>query len=187
KIDREDFLRKQRTFDNGSIPHQIHLQEMNAILRHQGEYYSFLKENKDKIEQILTFRIPYYVGPLARGNRDFAWLTRNSDEAIRPWNFEEMVDKASSAEETFTVYNELTKVKYIAEGMKDYQFLDSGQKKKIVNQLFKEKRKVTEKDIIHYLHNVDGYDGIELKGIEKHFNSSLSTYHDLLKIIKDKE
>ncbi|KJQ63371.1 CRISPR-associated endonuclease Cas9/Csn1 [Streptococcus gordonii] len=213
KIEREDFLRKQRTFDNGSIPHQIHLQEMNAILRRQGEYYPFLKDNKEKIEKILTFRIPYYVGPLARGNRDFAWLTRNSDEAIRPWNFEEIVDKASSAEdfinkmtnydlylpeekvlpkhsllyETFAVYNELTKVKFIAEGLRDYQFLDSGQKKQIVNQLFKENRKVTEKDIIHYLHNVDGYDGIELKGIEKQFNASLSTYHDLLKIIKDKE
>ena len=213
KIDREDFLRKQRTFDNGSIPHQIHLQEMNAILRRQGEHYPFLKENKEKIEKILTFRIPYYVGPLARGNRDFAWLTRNSGQAIRPWNFEEIVDKASSAEdfinkmtnydlylpeekvlpkhsllyETFAVYNELTKVKFIAEGLRDYQFLDSGQKKQIVNQLFKEKRKVTEKDIIHYLHTVDGYDGIELKGIEKQFNASLSTYHDLLKIIKDKE
>lgn len=213
KIEREDFLRKQRTFDNGSIPHQIHLQEMNAILRRQGEHYPFLKENKEKIEKILTFRIPYYVGPLARGNCDFAWLTRNSDQAIRPWNFEEIVDKASSAEdfinkmtnydlylpeekvlpkhsllyETFAVYNELTKVKFIAEGLRDYQFLDSGQKKQIVNQLFKEKRKVTEKDIIHYLHTVDGYDGIELKGIEKQFNASLSTYHDLLKIIKDKE
>ncbi|MGS4844612.1 type II CRISPR RNA-guided endonuclease Cas9 [Streptococcus sp. W151] len=213
KIEREDFLRKQRTFDNGSIPHQIHLQEMNAIIRHQGEYYPFLKENKEKIERILTFRIPYYVGPLARGNRDFAWLTRNSDEAIRPWNFEEMVDKASSAEdfinkmtnydlylpeekvlpkhsllyEKFAVYNELTKVKYIAEGLRDYQFLDSGQKKKIVNQIFKDKRKVTEKDILHYLHNIDGYDGIELKGIEKQFNASLSTYHDLIKIIKNKE
>ena len=213
KIEREDFLRKQRTFDNGSIPHQIHLQEMNAILRRQGEHYPFLKENKEKIEKILTFRIPYYVGPLARGNRDFAWLTRNSDQAIRPWNFEEIVDQASSAEdfinkmtsydlylpeekvlpkhsllyETFAVYNELTKVKFIAEGLRDYQFLDSGQKKQIVNQLFKEKRKVTEKDIIQYLHNVDGYDGIELKGIEKQFNASLSTYHDLLKIIKDKE
>lgn len=213
KIEREDFLRKQRTFDNGSIPHQIHLQEMNAILCRQGEHYPFLKENKEKIEKILTFRIPYYVGPLARGNRDFAWLTRNSDQAIRPWNFEEIVDKASSAEdfinkmtnydlylpeekvlpkhsllyETFAVYNELTKVKFIAEGLRDYQFLDSGQKKQIVNQLFKEKRKVTEKDIIHYLHTVDGYDGIELKGIEKQFNASLSTYHDLLKIIKDKE
>ena len=213
KIEREDFLRKQRTFDNGSIPHQIHLQEMNAILRRQGEHYPFLKENREKIEKILTFRIPYYVGPLASGNSDFAWLTRNSDQAIRPWNFEEIVDKASSAEdfinkmtnydlylpeekvlpkhsllyETFAVYNELTKVKFIAEGLRDYQFLDSVQKKQIVNQLFKEKRKVTEKDIIHYLHNVDGYDGIELKGIEKQFNASLSTYHDLLKIIKDKE
>ena len=213
KIEREDFLRKQRTFDNGSIPHQIHLQEMNAILRRQGEHYPFLKDNKEKIEKILTFRIPYYVGPLARGNRDFAWLTRNSDQAIRPWNFEEIVDKASSAEEfinkmtnydlylpeekvlpkhsllyeTFAVYNELTKVKFIAEGLRDYQFLDSGQKQQIVTQLFKEKRKVTEKDIIQYLHNVDSYDGIELKGIEKQFNASLSTYHDLLKIIKDKE
>ena len=213
KIEREDFLRKQRTFDNGSIPHQIHLQEMNVILRRQGEHYPFLKENKEKIEKILTFRIPYYVGPLARDNRDFSWLTRNSDEQIRPWNFEEVVDKARSAEdfihrmtnydlylpeekvlpkhsllyEIFAVYNELTKVKFIAEGLRDYQFLDSGQKKQIVNQLFKEKRKVTENDLIHYLHNVDGYDGIELKGIEKQFNASLSTYHDLLKIIRDKE
>ncbi len=215
KIEREDFLRKQRTFDNGSIPHQIHLQEMNAVLRRQGEHYPFLKENKEKIEKILTFRIPYYVGPLARGNRDFAWLTRNSDQAIRPWNFEEIVDKASSAEdfinkmtnydlylpeekvlpkhsllyETFAVYNELTKVKFIAEGLTRYQFLDKKQKKDIFNTFFKaeDKRKVTEKDIIHYLHTVDGYDGIELKGIEKQFNASLSTYHDLLKIIKDKE
>ena len=214
KIEREDFLRKQRTFDNGSIPHQIHLQEMNAILRRQGEHYPFLNENREKIEKILTFRIPYYVGPLARGNRDFAWLTRNSDQAIRPWNFEEIVDQANSAEdfinkmtnydlylpeekvlpkhsllyETFAVYNELTKVKFIAEGLTRYQFLDKKQKKDIFDTFFKaeNKRKVTEKDIIHYLHNVDGYDGIELKGIEKQFNASLSTYHDLLKIIKDK-
>ena len=215
KIEREDFLRKQRTFDNGSIPHQIHLQEMNAILRRQGEHYPFLNENREKIEKILTFRIPYYVGPLARGNRDFAWLTRNSDQAIRPWNFEEIVDQANSAEdfinkmtnydlylpeekvlpkhsllyETFAVYNELTKVKFIAEGLTRYQFLDKKQKKDIFDTFFKaeNKRKVTEKDIIHYLHTVDGYDGIELKGIEKQFNASLSTYHDLLKIIKDKE
>ena len=215
KIEREDFLIKQRTFDNGSIPHQIYLQEMNAILRRQGEHYPFLKENREKIEKILTFRIPYYVGPLASGNSDFAWLTRNSKEAIRPWNFEEIVDKASSAEafinkmtnydlylpeekvlpkhsllyETFAVYNELTKVKFIAEGLTRYQFLDKKQKKDIFDTFFKaeDKRKVTEKDIIHYLHTVDGYDGIELKGIEKQFNASLSTYHDLLKIIKDKE
>lgn len=213
KIDREDFLRKQRTFDNGSIPYQIHLQEMRAILNKQAKFYPFLIKNKERIEKILTFRIPYYVGPLARGNSDFAWSIRKRNEKITPWNFEDIIDKESSAEafinrmtsfdlylpeekvlpkhsllyETFTVYNELTKVRFIAESMRDYQFLDSKQKKDIVRLYFKNKRKVTDKDIIEYLHAIDGYDGIELKGIEKQFNSSLSTYHDLLNIINDKE
>lgn len=213
KINREDFLRKQRTFDNGSIPYQIHLQEMRAIIDKQAKFYPFLAKNKEKIEKILTFRIPYYVGPLARGNSDFAWSIRKRHEKITPWNFEDVIDKESSAEafinrmtsfdlylpeekvlpnhsllyETFTVYNELTKVRFIAEGMRDYQILDSKQKKDIVRLYFKGKRKVTDKDIIDYLHEIDGYDGIELKGIEKQFNSSLSTYHDLLNIINDKE
>ena len=213
KINREDFLRKQRTFDNGSIPYQIHLQEMRAIIDKQAKFYPFLAKNKEKIEKILTFRIPYYVGPLARGNSDFAWSIRKRNEKITPWNFEDVIDKESSAEafinrmtsfdlylpeekvlpkhsllyETFTVYNELTKVRFIAEGMRDYQFLDSKQKKDIVRLYFKGKRKVTDKDIIDYLHAIDGYDGIELKGIEKQFNSSLSTYHDLLNIINEKE
>ena len=212
KIEREDFLRKQRTFDNGSIPHQIHLQEMDAIIRRQAEFYPFLAENQDKIEKILTFRIPYYVGPLARGKSEFAWLNRKSDEKIRPWNFDEMVDKETSAEnfitrmtnydqylpdqkvlpkhsllyEKFAVYNELTKVKFIAEGMRDYQFLDSRQKKDIVKIFFKTKRKVTAKDIKSYLENSNGYEGVELKGLEDQFNASLPTYHDLLKIIRDK-
>lgn len=213
KINREDLLRKQRTFDNGSIPYQIHLQEMRAIIDKQAKFYPFLAKNKEKIEKILSFRIPYYVGPLARGNSDFAWSIRKRNEKITPWNFEDVIDKESSAEafinrmtsfdlylpeekvlpkhsllyETFTVYNELTKVRFIAEGMRDYQFLDSKQKKDIVRLYFKGKRKVTDKDIIDYLHAIDGYDGIELKGIEKQFNSSLSTYHDLLNIINEKE
>ncbi|HEM5180524.1 TPA: type II CRISPR RNA-guided endonuclease Cas9, partial [Streptococcus suis] len=212
KIDREDFLRKQRTFDNGSIPHQIHLKEMQAIIIRQAKFYPFLEENQDKIEKILTFRIPYYVGPLARGNSEFAWLNRKSDEKIRPWNFDEIVDKETSAEnfitrmtnydqylpdqkvlpkhsllyEKFAVYNELTKVKFIAEGMRDYQFLDSGQKKEIERTLFKTKRKVTAKDIKAYLENSNGYAGVELKGLEEQFNASLPTYHDLLKILRDK-
>lgn len=138
KIKNEDFLRKQRTFDNGSIPHQVHLTELKAIIRRQSEYYPFLKENQDRIEKILTFRIPYYIGPLAREKSDFAWMTRKTDDSIRPWNFEDLVDKEKSAEafihrmtnndfylpeekvlpkhsliyEKFTVYNELTKVRY---------------------------------------------------------------------------
>ena len=216
KIEREDFLRKQRTFDNGSIPHQIHLQEMNAILRHQGEYYSFLKEDKDKIEQVLTFRIPYYVGPLARGNSDFAWLTRNSDEAIRPWNFEEMVDKASSAEdfinkmtnydlylpeekvlpkhsllyEKFAVYNELTKVRYIDERGEEF-LMNTFMKQDIFEKVFKVFKNVNKQMVLDYLSlEYDEFRIVDITGIDNEkgrFNASLGTYHDLLKIIKDKD
>lgn len=210
KIDRDDFLRKQRTFDNGSIPNQVHLAEMKAILRRQGEFYPFLKENAEKIQQILTFRIPYYVGPLARGNSRFAWASFNSKEKITPWNFDDVIDKSTSAQafiermtnndiylpdekvlpkhsllyEEFTVYNELTKVKYITEGMQKPEFLSSGQKKEIVNLLFKKNRKVTIQQLKEgYFTNVECLDSVEITGVEDRFNASLGTYHDLKKIL----
>ncbi|MFD0844893.1 type II CRISPR RNA-guided endonuclease Cas9 [Streptococcus saliviloxodontae] len=215
KIKSENFLRKQRTFDNGSIPHQVHLTELRAIIRRQSEYYPFLKENQTKIEQIFTFRIPYYVGPLARGNSDFAWIHRKSDEAIRPWNFDELVDKESSAEafiyrmtnndlylpeekvlpkhsliyEKFTVYNELTKVRYITEqGKSDY--FDANLKQEIFDGVFREHRKVTKEKLLDYLsREFDEFRIVDITGLDKEnksFNASLSTYHDLKKIL-DKE
>lgn len=214
KLNRDDFLRKQRTFDNGSIPHQIHLGELHAILRRQEEFYPFLKENREKIEKILTFRIPYYVGPLARGNSRFAWMTRKSEEAITPWNFEDVVDKGTSAQlfiermtnvdeylptekvlpkhsllyEYFTVYNELTKVRYITDKMRKSEFLSGEQKKAIVDLLFKANRKVTVKQLKEdYFQKIECCDSVEISGVEDRFNASLGTYRDLLKIIKDKE
>lgn len=212
KIDREDFLRKQRTFDNGSIPHQIHLQEMHAILRRQEEHYPFLKENQDKIEKILTFRIPYYVGPLARKGSRFAWAEYKADEKITPWNFDDILDKEKSAEkfitrmtlndlylpeekvlpkhsllyETFTVYNELTKVKYVNE-QGEAKFFDANMKQEIFDHVFKENRKVTKDKLLNYLgKEFDEFRIVDLTGLDKEnkvFNSSLGTYHDLRKIL----
>lgn len=68
----------------------------------KAEFYPFLVENQDKIEKILTFRIPYYVGPLARGKSEFAWLNRKSDEKIRTlgilmkWLIRKLPPKTSS-------------------------------------------------------------------------------------------
>ena len=212
KIERENFLRKQRTFDNGSIPHQIHLQEMHAIIRRQAEFYPFLAENQDKIEKILTFRIPYYVGPLARGNSDFAWLSRKSNEKITPWNFDDIVDKESSAEafinrmtnhdlylpdqkvlpkhsllyEKFTVYNELTKVKYKTEQGKT-SFFDANMKQEIFDGVFKRYRKVTKDKLMNFLEKeFDEFRIVDLIGLDKEnkaFNASYGTYHDLRKIL----
>ena len=66
------------------------------FLRRQGDYYPFLKENQDRIEKILTFRIPYYVGPLARKDSRFSWAEYHSDEKITPWNFDKVIDKRKS-------------------------------------------------------------------------------------------
>ena len=66
KIDQETFLLKQRTYTNGVIPHQVHLIELKAIIDQQKQHYPFLEEAGPKIIALFKFRIPYYVGPLAK-------------------------------------------------------------------------------------------------------------------------
>lgn len=103
------FLRRLKTSDNGSIPYQLHLEEMHAIIQNQGRYYPFLLEKEEKIESLVSFRIPYYVGPLtqksaakdASGNNRFAWSERKpgmEDARVYPWNWENVIDKHGSAE-----------------------------------------------------------------------------------------
>lgn len=109
RLDNEEFLRRLRTSDNGSIPYQFHFEEMDAIINNQGKYYPFLLKEKEKIESLVTFRIPYYVGPLtlknaARdiyGNARFAWIKKKEGTEktrILPWNWEDVVDKHATAE-----------------------------------------------------------------------------------------
>ncbi|MEC4273656.1 type II CRISPR RNA-guided endonuclease Cas9 [Adlercreutzia sp. R25] len=104
----ERFLRRLKTSDNGAIPFQLHLEEMRAIIDNQAKFYPFLKQERAKLESLVSFRIPYYVGPLTKknarkaadGKLRFAWVERQEgkeDERIYPWNWEEIVDKDRSA------------------------------------------------------------------------------------------
>ena len=124
----ENYLPKQRYRDNGSIPYQIHEHELKEILKNQSVYYPFLGEiinikteteegikttEEYKIQTLMKFRIPYYVGPLTQalngeiGHKKsdksrFAWMQKNKgkeDTKITPWNFSEVVDKEASAVE----------------------------------------------------------------------------------------
>lgn len=108
RFDEGTFLRRLKTSDNGSIPYQLHLEEMVAIIENQKKFYPFLKENKEKFESLVTFRIPYYVGPLTQknaridnhGNARFAWSQRKEGQEnarIYPWNWEEVIDRKQSA------------------------------------------------------------------------------------------
>ena len=107
------FLRRLKTSDNGSIYYQLHLEELTAILSNQGKHYPFLVEDAEKIKSLVSFRIPYYVGPLTdrnarkdkHGKNRFAWSERKSgmeDAVITPWNWDEVIDRGKSAEAFIT-------------------------------------------------------------------------------------
>jgi len=128
-IQLDQYLPKQRTNANGAIPYQIHEAELVEIIENQAQYYEFLKEvcpikrthtdgsveeaEEYKIQILMKFRIPYYVGPLAKnvnwqrdGEKNLvatgapsenSWLARKSVTKITPWNFDEVIDKEASA------------------------------------------------------------------------------------------
>lgn len=115
-FEQQKFLRRLKTSDNGTIPYQLHLEEMNRIIEMQKQFYPFLEADREKLNSLVSFRIPYYVGPLttknARRENDnpagksrFAWAVRKEgkeNEKIYPWNWEEIIDKNASAEEFIT-------------------------------------------------------------------------------------
>lgn len=104
-----DCLKKIRTNINGTIPYQLHKNELERIIEKASKYYSFLNDKddngyitKDKIIKIMEFKIPYYVGPLNPYHKDItghAWIEKKSNEKILPWNFNEVVNKDKTAEE----------------------------------------------------------------------------------------
>ena len=108
-FEKQQFLRRLKTSDNGSIYFQLHLEEMHAILENQGRFYPFLKEDESKIKSLVSFRIPYYVGPLTlknaatdkAGDTRFAWAQRKpgmENAVITPWNWDQVIDRGASAE-----------------------------------------------------------------------------------------
>lgn len=112
----ETFLPLLRVKDNAVIPHQIHQAELEAILETARKKYKFLNDVsegvsvKDKIIQLFTFRIPYYVGPLnphsgetvADRKQGTGWVVRKQRGKVYPWNFADMVDVKASAEAFIT-------------------------------------------------------------------------------------
>ena len=89
---------------------------ISEIIEHQSKYYPWLAEinpnkhdlhlAKYKIEELVAFRVPYYVGPMITPDDQansaetvFSWMERKGKEAgqITPWNFDEKVDRNASA------------------------------------------------------------------------------------------
>ncbi|KRL06599.1 type II CRISPR RNA-guided endonuclease Cas9 [Liquorilactobacillus hordei] len=221
-INAENFMPKQRTSANGVIPHQLHQQELDRIIQNQAKYYPFLAETnpnekrskvaKYKLDELVAFRVPYYVGPLITATdqkktsgKEFAWMVRKQPGRITPWNFDEKVNKMESAN-TF-IRRMTTKDSYlIAEDVlpdesllyqkfkvlnelnnlrADGRKLKVSVKQKVFKELFQQQKTITIVKLQNYLKAECSFlTTPEISGLSKpeHFVSSLATYIDLKKI-----
>ena len=210
-IEFKTFIPKLKSSDNGVIPYQLKLMELKKILDNQAKYYDFLNESdeygtvKDKVESIMEFRIPYYVGPLNPDSK-YAWIKRENTK-ITPWNFKDIVDLDSSREEfidrligrctylkeekvlpkSSLLYNEFMVLNELNNLRLNSFLITEEMKKAIFEELFKTKKKVTLKAVSNLLKKEFNLTGdILLSGTDGDFKQGLNSYIDFKNIIGDK-
>ena len=221
-LELEIFLPLQRTKDNSVVPYQIHKEELVKILDNAAKYHSFLDEKdengysiREKVIQLLEFRIPYYVGPLNSSKKakedGFAWSVRNKgyeNTPVTPWNYEKVIDESASAEKFITnltnkctylkgedvlpksslLYSEFALLNELNALKYDGNRISLEARNVIIEKLFKQQGKKVTKTSIKNLLKAEGYiDGKgEITGIDITVKNDLKSYRDFKKILGDK-
>ena len=221
-LELELFLPLQRTKDNSVVPYQIHKEELVKILDNAAKYHSFLDEKdesgysiREKVIQLLEFRIPYYVGPLNSSKKaredGFAWSVRNKgyeNTPVTPWNYEKVIDESASAEKFITnltnkctylkgedvlpksslLYSEFALLNELNALKYDGNRISLEARNAIMEKLFKQQGKKVTKTSIKNLLKAEGYiDGKgEITGIDITVKNDLKSYRDFKKILGNK-
>ena len=221
-LELETFLPLQRTKDNSVVPYQIHREELIKILENAEKYHGFLKEKdesgytvKEKIIQLLEFRIPYYIGPLNSHKKvnegGYAWSVRNKGEentSVTPWNYSKVIDESASAEKFITnltnkctylkgeevlpkhslLYSEFVLLNELNALRYNGNRISVEARNTIIEKLFKEQGKKVRKKTIKELLKTEGYiDGKgEISGIDITLKNYLESFRDFKKILGDK-
>ena len=221
-LELEQFLPLQRTKDNSVVPYQIHKEELVKILENAAKYHNFFDKKdesgysvKEKIIQLLEFRIPYYVGPLNSSKKakedGFAWSVRYKgyeNTPVTPWNYEKVIDESSSAEKFITnltnkctylkgedvlpknslLYSEFALLNELNALKYDGNRISLEARNVIIDKLFKQQGKKVTKTSIKNLLKAEGYiDGKgEISGIDITVKNDLKSYRDFKNILGNK-
>lgn len=212
EIDKENFLPKQLTSDNGVIPNQVHAKELIRILNNAEKNFAFLL-NKDesgltvseRIVKLFTFQIPYYVGPVSKDSN--GWVVRKGDGPVFPWNIEEKIDMKQTSEKFISrmvrdctyvsdaqvlpkaslMYERYSVLNEINTIKINEERIDLQLKQDIYNELFTKGKKVTVSNLFKYLNGRGLVDSVEqISGVKEAFNNSLTTYGRFLPIFGEK-
>lgn len=220
RVENQEFLPKQRITTNGVIPYQLHYNELSIILDKAASHYDFISNKdedgisvKDKILELMKFRIPYYIGPLNDAHKEvsdsgFAWVNRLEKGRVLPWNFDKKVDVDKSAEEFITrmtrkctylngkdvlpkhslLYSEYRVLNELNNLQINKEPISIELKRLIVKDLFKKEKKVTQKRLKDYLFNeghITNRNDLLISGIDGDFKNSMSSYISFSKIFGD--
>lgn len=211
ELDQKNFLPKAVAKINGIIPYQLNEYELKRILENAESYLPFLKEKdkygtiSEKIQMLLTFRVPFYVGPL-NGKSPYVWAAHLKDGPITPWNFNEHIDEEASARTfigrmtnkctyligkdvlpknslLYTEYMVLNTLNNIRIGDAE-QRLTPELKEKLWNGLFLKYKKITLKKFSQFLirAGIDAEEAKSIHGIDGDFKESLAPWIDMNRI-----
>lgn len=215
RIEEKTFMPKQVNGDNRVIPYQLYYHELSVILKNAEKYLTFLREKDasgftgtEKLLSILSFRIPYFVGPLTKSDYSKnAWFVRKEEGKIYPWNFKDKVDFDQSEEnfirrmtntctylttepvlpkdsliyQKYMVLNEINNIKVNGEPI-------SVEAKQGIFRLFETNARVTIRQIKEYLlsnKHMEKKDNIS--GIDLPVKSSLRSVHDFKKMLSGEQ
>lgn len=209
-MEKGEFLQKIRSHDNIVLPNSLYLNELKKILDVSAEKFAFLKaidddtglSGKDKIIEIIKFKVPYYVGPIgdAKGEgQKFGWAEKKCDMSLRPWNLEKIID-LNETEDKF-IERMTNKCTYLKDKdvLPDNSLLYSKykvlnelnnlringnpisvkNKQSIFNELFKKEKKVTVKKLKEFLKRENIIPNAEecvVEGIDKEFANNLASF-----------
>lgn len=204
---------RQVNSDNRVIPYQLYYTELKKILENAANYIPQLNaadeygSTASKILRLMTFRVPYYVGPLVKKNEnDNAWIVRKGEGRILPWNFDDLVDRDRCEDEfikrmtckctyvagedvlpknsllysKFMVLNEINNIGI--DGKRENFPVEA--KQKIYTELFEKRKRVSVRDIKNLLVS-EGYMKPEsrLEGLDITVKSSLKSWNGFKKLL----
>ncbi len=213
-IQEDRFLPKQRTKSNSVFPNKLYEKELKQILQISGKKFEFLNEidktcgltNAQKLLQILTFRVPYFVGPIGQNSngQNHGWAEKITNLDYKPWTLNKIVDfdmaedafigkmtnkctylkdkdvlpKNSIIYSKYRVLNELNKLKINGND------ISVELKQNLFNELFCNFAKVSSKDVKKFLikeglFSADEINDIQLSGIDREFANNFSSYSKL--------
>ncbi len=214
RIEDGSFMPLQSSKDNSVLPNAVHRAECKAILENMSRFYPFLLDAdekgvsvSEKILDLCTFRMPYYIGPVGPNSKT-GWIVKRTDEAVRPWNYKEVIDVEKTSERfigkligfcsyligervmpkqsiaycRFKLYDELNNLKI------NGKRIEPEMKESLIHEYFEgegKNQRITPKTIQDFYRKHTGISDVHVEGMDLYIKSNLESENKMKRILAE--